>query len=119
MASKVDLTDTKALNENNDENVKVTITTNVPTEGTALDLTGKTVEAFLKPTKGTADNDAAVWKGSTATTGVTITDAANGKATVSIPAANVTTTQTWWRVDVISGGLRKTAVYGVVTVVDL
>ncbi|MFC3454001.1 hypothetical protein [Amycolatopsis speibonae] len=107
------------LNENNDENVKVTITTNVPTDGTTLDLTGKTVEAYLKPTKASADNDAAAWKGSTATTGVTITDAANGKATVSIPAANITTTQGWWRVDVLSSGLRKTAVYGTVTVVDL
>lgn len=108
-----------SLNENNDENVKVTITTNVPTDGTALDLTGKTVEAYLKPSKATADSDPAVWKGSTATSGVTVTDAANGKATVSIPAASITTTQAWWRVDVLSGGLRKTAIYGTVTVVDL
>lgn len=107
------------LNENNDENVKVTATTNVPTDGTALNLTGMTVEAFLKPSKASADNDAAGWTGSTATSGVTVTDAANGKFTISIPAAKVTTTQTWWRADAVSGGLRKTIIYGVVTVVDL
>lgn len=115
MATKQDI----SLNENNDENIKVTATTNVPTDGTTLDLTGKTVEAFLKPSKSTSDGDSSVWKGSTATTGVTVTDAVNGKLTVSIPAANITTTQGWWRVDVLSGGLRKTAIYGVVTVVDL
>jgi len=108
-----------SLNEKNDENVKVTITTNVPTDGTILDITGKTIEAFLKPSKATDDADGAVWKGSTATTGVTITDAPNGKCTVSIPAASVLTTMGWWRVDVLSGGLRKTAIYGTVTVVDL
>lgn len=108
-----------SLNESNDENIKVTITTNVPTDGTVLDLTGKTVEAFLKPSKATADGDGAVWKGSSATTGVTVTDAVNGKCTVSVPAASVLTTMTWWRVDVLSGGLRKTAIYGTVTVVDL
>jgi len=107
------------LNENNDENVKVVATTNVPADGTILDLTGMTVEAFLKPAKTTADNDGAVWKGSTATTGVTVTDAAAGKLTVSIPAASITTTQGWWRVDALSGGLRKTIIYGAVTVVDL
>lgn len=107
------------LNENNDENVKVTITTNVPTDGTILDITGKTIEAYLKPSKATADTDGAVWKGSSATSGVTITDAENGKATVSIPAASVLTTMGWWRVDVLSGVLRKTAIYGPVTVVDL
>lgn len=107
------------LNENNDENVKVIVTTNVPTDGTVLDISAKTVEAYLKPNKATADTDPAVWKGSTATTGVTITDGPNGKCTVSVPAASVLTTMGWWRVDVLSGALRKTAVYGTVTVVDL
>ena len=110
---------TISLNENNDENVKVVVTTNVPTDGTVLDISAKTVEAYLKPSKGTADTDPAVWKGSTATTGVTITDGPNGHCTVSVPAASVTTTMTWWRVDVLSSGLRKTAIYGPVTVVDL
>lgn len=107
-----------SLNENNDENVNVVATTNVPTAGTILNLTGLTFEAFLKPTKGSGDADAGVWKG-TLGSGVTVTDAANGKLTVSIPAASITITQGWWRVDALSGSLRKTIVYGIVTVVDL
>ncbi|SEF34398.1 hypothetical protein SAMN05421837_107369 [Amycolatopsis pretoriensis] len=107
------------LNESNDENVKLIITTNVPTAGTALDLTGMSLEAFVKPTRATADSDGAVWKGTTTGGQVVITDAANGKATVSIPGSALTTTQTWWRVDVLSGGLRKTAIYGALTVTDL
>lgn len=108
-----------SLNENNDEVVNVVITTNSPTDGTILDLTGKTVEAYLKMSAATADGDGATWMGSTATTGVTITDGPAGKASVAIPAASVTTAMKWWRVDVLSAGKRKTAVYGVVTVTDL
>ncbi|OLE27989.1 MAG: hypothetical protein AUG44_08795 [Actinobacteria bacterium 13_1_20CM_3_71_11] len=87
--------------------------------GTVLDLTGKSLEAFLKPSKATADIDGSVWKGTTTGGQITVTDAVNGKATISVPAASVTTSMGWWRCDVVSGGLRKTAVYGVVTVVDL
>jgi hypothetical protein len=108
-----------ALNENNDENVKVVATTNVPTLGTTLDITGFTIEAFLKLTAATADADASTWKGSTATSEVTITDAPNGKFTVAIPAASLTTDKKWWRADAVSGGKRKTIAYGVVTVTDL
>lgn len=115
MASKVDI----SLNENNDEAIKVVITTNVPVGGTTLDITGMSLEAFLKPTASTADTDAAVWKGTSGGGQITITDAPNGKATVSVPASAVTLTQTWWRCDVVSGGLRKTAVYGQLSVVNL
>jgi hypothetical protein len=83
------------------------------------ELTGLSLEAFVKPTRATADSDGAVWKGTTTGGQITITDAAAGKATISIPGSALTTTQTWWRCDVLSGGLRKTAVYGVLTVVDL
>jgi hypothetical protein len=115
VASKVDIT----LNEANDENLKVAVTTNVPAGGTVLNITGMTVEAFLKVSPATQDSDPSTWKGSTATSEVTITDAVNGKATVAIPASAIGTTKGWYRVDVISAGKRKTAAYGVVTVVDL
>lgn len=115
MANEVDIT----LNENNDEGVKVTITTNVPTAGTALDITSMSLEAYLKPTASTADTDSSVWKGTSGGGQITVTDAPNGKATVSIPASAVTLTQGWWRCDVLSGGLRKTAVYGKVSVNNL
>lgn len=108
------------LNENNDENVNCSLTTNQPTAGTVLDLTGMTVEAYLKPLKTTSDTDPSVWKGSTATSGVSIVSAAAGTIIVSIPASAIDTSKAWWRVDVISAaGKRKTALYGVVTVNDL
>jgi hypothetical protein len=115
VASKTDIT----LNENNDENLKIVVATNVPTAGTVLNITGMTVEAFLKTAAATPDADASVWKGSTATAEITITDGPAGKATVAIPASAIDTTKGWYRVDVISAGKRKTATYGVVTVNDL
>lgn len=107
------------LNENNDENILATITTNQPTAGTALDLTGMTVEAYLKPSAATADNDGSVWTGSTTTGEVTITNAAGGEVEVAIPAAAVTTAKGWLRIDIVNGSLRKTGPYGSVTVTDL
>lgn len=115
MANSVNI----SLNENNDEDVQVTIQTNVPTVGTVLNLTGMTVEAYLKQSAATSDTDASTWKGTTTGSGVVLTDSTNGICTVSVPAASVTTAMHWWRVDVISGGKRKTAVYGSVTVQDL
>lgn len=108
-----------SLNENNDEAIKVVITTNVPSVGTPLDLTTMTLEAYLKPNASTADTDPAVWKGTSGGGQITVTDAPNGKATISVPASAVVLTQAWWRCDVLSGGLRKTAVYGTLSVVNL
>jgi hypothetical protein len=115
MATSAPLT----LNENNDEVVRVTITTNQPSAGTPLDLTGMTLEAFVKPSAATSDIGAGVWKGTSTGGDITVTDAANGKVAIAIPAASVTTSQGWWRLDVLSGALRKTAAYGPLTVVDL
>jgi hypothetical protein len=115
MANKVDIT----LPENNDARIHVAITTNVPVDGTVLDLTGLSLEAGLKPNASTADTDLTVWKGTTAGGEITVTDAVHGLATISIPAAFVTQVQTWWRCDVVSGGLRNTAPYGVLTVINL
>lgn len=107
------------LNENNDEVVRVTITTNQPSAGTPLDVTGMTFEAFLKPNAATADNAAGAWKGTSTGGDITITDAPNGKVAIAIPATSVTTTQGWWRLDVLNAGQRKTAAYGALTVTDL
>ena len=110
-----------SLNENNDENVRVTLTTNQPTAGTALDITGMTVEAYFKPSASTADSDGTVWMGSTAggSPAITVLNAAQGQVEIAIPAAAVTTNKTWFRVDVISSGRRKTGPYGAVSVVNL
>lgn len=119
MAIRRDLTGDDALREANDEDLDVVLTTNKPTPGTVLNLTGKTLEAFLKPAAATADNDPGAWKGTTAGGEITVTDAAGGKASIAIPAAAVVTAKGWWRVDVLDGGKRKTALYGTVAVTDL
>jgi hypothetical protein len=109
------------LFENDDTEVNVVLTTNQPVDDTPLNLTGKTVEVILKASASTPDGDAASWLATTVTdpTKVVVTDAAGGGLEVTFPHAKVTTSMTWWRVTVIDGsGLRKTAVYGPVTVVD-
>jgi hypothetical protein len=115
VAEKVDLT----LNENNDEEILAVLVTNQPAPDTALNLTGKTLEAFLKVSAATSDADGSTWKGTIAGGQVTVTDAAAGEVTVAVPASAITTSMGWWRLDVLSGALRKTALYGVITVTDL
>ncbi|WP_027930699.1 hypothetical protein [Amycolatopsis thermoflava] len=107
------------LNENNDEEILATLTTNQPSSGTPLDLTGKTLEVFLKAGADTADVDG--WKGQSTggSPAITVTNAAAGQVSIMVPAAQVTTTVKWWRLDVLSGALRKTALYGAVTVNDM
>lgn len=115
MATRTDLT----LYEANDEILVVGVITNQPNEGTALDLFGASVEAFLKVSAKADDSDNGVWKGTTDTGEVLIRDAAGGILEITIPGSVVTTTKGWWRCDVVLENLRKTAVYGSVTVVDL
>lgn len=107
------------LNENNAEDIQVSVTTNIPSVGTTLDLTGLTVEAYLKTAATTADTDSSTWKGSTASGEITVTNAPGGDLTVSVPGAAVSLTKAWWRVDVLSSGKRKTAAYGTVTVIAM
>jgi hypothetical protein len=115
MASRVDI----SLPENNDTVIKLAITTNVPAAGTALDITGMSLQAWLKPNASSADTDPAVWEGTSGMGQITVTDAPHGKASISIPASAVTQAQTWWRCDVVSGALRNTAAYGVLSVINL
>jgi hypothetical protein len=115
VAEKRDLT----LNENNDEEILAALTTNQPADDTALNLTGKTLEAFLKVSASTSDTDPGTWIGTSGGGQVTVTDAPGGEISIAVPASAVTTAMGWWRVDVLSGGLRKTALYGAVTVTNL
>lgn len=115
MAQKRDVT----LNENNDEEILAVLTTNQPVADTALDLTGKTLEAFLKVNASTSDTDPGTWKGTSTGGQVTVTSAPGGAISIAVPASAITTSMGWWRVDVLSGGLRKTALYGAVTVTNL
>lgn len=115
MAEKRDLT----LNENNDEEILAVLVTNQPADSTPLDLTGLSLEAFLKVSAATSDADGSTWKGTSVGGEVTVTAAANGEVSINVPASAVTTSMGWWRLDVLDGGLRKTALYGDVTVTDL
>lgn len=101
------------LYENNDEKLNFTIGSNID----GFTLIGADIEVYLKASRTTPDDDAGVWLGTNDGGEVVIEDGTTGYA--QIPAAQVTTTKGWYRVDVLSGGLRKTAAYGNVVVVDL
>lgn len=108
-----------ALNENNDEEINAILSTNQPTVDTALNLTGLTLEAYLKASPSASDTDASTWKGTTTGGQIVVTVATAGKVSIKIPAASITTAMAWWRLDVLDTGLRKTALYGVVSVTNL
>ena len=105
-----------SLVQNNDETVTITITD--PTqplqagEEAPFNLTGSTVAFIRKATQSTPDTDSS-FKSYTAT----ITNAAGGIASVSIPATdNTVAGTTWWRVDVTSGGKKLSPNYGALLV---
>lgn len=101
------------LYENNDEKLNFVVTSNIED----FTLLGTDIEAFVKVSAATPDNDAGVWKGTSDGGEVVIEDGTTGY--VMVPASAVTTTKGWYRIDVVSGGLRKTAGYGALTIVDL
>lgn len=103
------------LIEGNPETVRETVTDD--DTGLPLNLTGKTINFYVKPSADTADTDPAVTKLSTATSGVTVTDAANGVCAVAVPAQVAGTL--WRRLDVVTAGQPKTAVYGPLYVLNV
>jgi hypothetical protein len=111
MPVRTDLT----LIEGNTETVKETVTDD--DTGLPLNLSGKTVEFYIKADATVPDSDPSVVKLSTATSGVTITDAANGICQAAIPAQ--TAGVYWRRLDVVSGSDRKTAIYGPLYVINV
>lgn len=107
------------LAEFNDETVNLAITSS----GSALNITGYTLEMYLKPVRGSADTATGVVKLSTATGEITITNGPGGLATVAIPASDFTSVNdiyTFYRVDTIdTNSKRNTAIFGLVTVTQL
>jgi hypothetical protein len=103
------------LVEGNPETVKEIVTDD--DTGLPFNLTGTTVEFWIKPDATVPDTDPSVVKLSTSTGEVTLTDAAGGVATVAVPAQSAGTS--WRRLDVVSGGSRKTAVYGPLYVINV
>lgn len=110
MPAKTDLT----LIEGNVETVRHTITQD--DTGTPLNLTGLTIEFYLKPDASVPDSDPSVTK-LTNPADITITDAVNGVCEVVVPAQAAGIR--WRRLDVIQGGSRRTAAYGPLIVVNV
>ena len=112
------------LNEANDEEVICFVTTNRNTDGTVanppipLNLTGVSLEAYLKIGPKTLDSDGSTWKGTSTAGDIVVMDAVAGKVAVNIPGTAISTSMAWWRLDTISSGKRKTAMGGTVTVND-
>jgi hypothetical protein len=103
------------LIEGNPETVREIVTDD--DTGLPLDLTGKTINFYIKPSADTVDTDPSVTKLSTATSGITVTDAAGGICTVAVPAQAAGTL--WRRLDVVTAGQPKTAVYGPLYVLNV
>lgn len=99
------------LHEYNDETVVATLFEDVA-KTIPLNLTGSSVE-FIYKTSNAQDDGSAV------TIDATITSAVDGEIEVEIPNETVDMAKKFYRIDVIAGSERKTAVYGNITVVDL
>lgn len=106
------------LLQRNDETVRLAITQD--DTGDPQDLTGVTVEVFIKPNAETDDTDDAVTVLSTADSGIVIDPpAAEGIAVLTVPAElTAVAGESWWRVDCVVGDSRKTAMYGPFVVRD-
>lgn len=103
------------LIEGNPETLREAITDD--DTGLPLNLTGKVINFYIKPSADTADTDLSVIKLSTGTGEITITDATGGICTVAVPAQAAGTL--WRRLDVVTAGQPKTAVYGPVYVLNV
>ena len=103
------------LIEGNPETVRETVTDD--DTGSPYDLTGATINFYIKPSADTADTDPSVTKLSTSTSEITVTDAAGGVCTVAVPPQAAGTL--WRRLDVVTAGQAKTAVYGPLYVLNV
>lgn len=107
------------LNERNDETINLTLLQ--PDGITPYDLTSAEVDFYIKPSAASEDTDIDVIKLSTTGGGVVVTSPPTaGLATVTIPTVDLQTPATrFWRVDVIAGGQKKTAMFGLLQINDL
>jgi hypothetical protein len=104
------------LAENNDESVSLAITSS----GSPLNLTGATVNMYLKTAAGTIDSAALMLSSAGGSPAITITSPTGGLCTVAIPHADLyPETYTFYRIDVVFSGLQNTAMYGNITWVTL
>jgi hypothetical protein len=99
------------FHEYNDEVVYATIYADVD-KTIAQDLTGTVVQFIYKTTASQNDNDALVITAD-------VLDPLLGTVQIDITNELVSLNRKFFRIDVLSGAERKTAVYGNITVVDL
>jgi len=111
MAERRDLT----LLEGQPETVRETITD--ADTGLPVNLAGKVINFYVKADASVPDADPSVTKLSTSTGEITVTDAANGICTVAVPAQQAGTL--WRRLDVVTAGQPKTAVWGPLYVLNV
>lgn len=112
------------LYEGNDQVFTITFT-DPNNSGAPIDIAGATIECYFKNSAGDLDT-AAVLKLSTATGEITITDHTNGVCQVApthtqlaINKVDGSNTTLFWRCDLILSSVRKTAIYGTATIVNL
>lgn len=111
MPSRKNLT----LYEANTEQVTIA----VALDGGAYNLTGAALEVYIKADATVADTDPSVSK-LTIGSGITVLDAPSGQVRATIPAGVVVGPGArWYRLDVVEGTVRRTAVYGTLTIKDM
>jgi hypothetical protein len=104
------------LNEFNDVTISITVTQN----GSPLNLTGDTLNLLLKTAPNTPDSSALIFSSAGGSPAIVITNAAGGLATAIIPNTDLDAeTYTFYRLDVVSGGLTNTTLYGSVVWISL
>jgi hypothetical protein len=104
------------LAENNDESVNIAITQN----GSALSLSGATINMYFKTAAGTPDGSALLLSTAGGSPAITITNSSGGLATAAIPHNDLSSeTYNFYRIDVVFGGLQNTCIYGPITWITL
>jgi hypothetical protein len=110
-----------SLNQYNGEDLGLTFTEADPNDsGTPLSLVGATINFVIKASKTTPDSSAIAILTTGSAGGVTITNATDGLATVTIPPSALALQGAfWWRADVLFNGVPKTAGYGYLNVTPM
>lgn len=104
--------------QNNDVTLKATIsqTDSIPTDA-VFDITGMQIDFWIKTSKDTADTDPTTVHLSTSGGDIILTDPTNGVCQVSVAKTHLQTAgDLWYRLDVTSAGVLKTAGNGTFTV---
>lgn len=104
------------LNEFNDVTISITVTQN----GSPLNLTGSTLNLLLKTAPNTPDSNALIFSSAGGSPAIVITNSAGGLATAIIPNTDLDAeTYTFYRLDVVSGGLTNTTLFGSIVWISL